>query len=154
MRRHESLIPLSKQHHQALILAQLLKKDAPQYKGLPVDSAGKREYLLRKFKEHLVPHFDAEENILIPFLLGRNKRIDELSEEIIAEHKLIVDYVERIGRKEDLIENMNKLGHLISKHVRKEEREYFQLVQEVLPEKDLNKLTSILLVIDKINKNC
>jgi hypothetical protein len=35
MKRHEALIPLSRDHHGTLILARLLRSDAPPYKGLP-----------------------------------------------------------------------------------------------------------------------
>ena len=41
MKRHEALAPLSREHHGTLILAQLLKKGAPVYKGLPDTDTGK-----------------------------------------------------------------------------------------------------------------
>jgi len=34
MKRHEALAPFSREHHGALILAQVMKKGAPAYKGI------------------------------------------------------------------------------------------------------------------------
>lgn len=96
MKRHKSLIPLSRQHHDTLLLAQLIKKDAPAYKGLPTDIKGKREYTLITFRDHLVPHFEAEELILIPYVLGKTEKIDKLCEQIISEHQEISVLVELI----------------------------------------------------------
>lgn len=140
MKRHESLITLSQQHHDTLILAQLIKKNTPAYKGLPTELYDKRVYTLNKFREEIVPHFEAEELILIPFILGKNKRIDILSEEIIGEHKKISELIELIREEVDIEENLDKLGNLLSIHIRKEERELFQLIQEVFSEEQLTKL--------------
>ncbi|HET56619.1 MAG TPA: hemerythrin domain-containing protein, partial [Ignavibacteria bacterium] len=100
----------------------------------------KRVYTLNKFKEEIVPHFEAEELILIPFILGKNKRIDILSEEIVGEHKKISELIELIRNEVDIEENLDNLGNLLSEHIRKEERELFQLVQEVFSEEQLSKL--------------
>ena len=53
MKRHESLAPLSREHHEGLILAQLLKKGAPAYRGLPTDLAGKLSYAREMFERIL-----------------------------------------------------------------------------------------------------
>lgn len=140
MKRHESLITLSQQHHDTLILAQLIKKNTPAYKGLPTELYDKRVYTLNKFREEIVPHFEAEELILIPFILGKNKRIDILSEEIVNEHRKISELIELIREEVDIEENLDKLGNLLSIHIRKEERELFQLIQEVFSEEQLTKL--------------
>ena len=41
MKRHSSLVPYSQDHHKILVLAQVLKKDVPDYKGMPTDLKGK-----------------------------------------------------------------------------------------------------------------
>lgn len=154
MKRHESLIPLSRQHHDALILAQLIKKGAPHYKGLPTTLEGKREYALEKFRDHLVPHFEAEELILIPFVLGSDKKIDEISQKVIDQHKQISMIVEEIRNQNDVEDNLNRLGNLISEHVRLEERTLFQRIQEVLPESQLQKLAEELSYLDNNKSSC
>jgi len=149
MKRHNSLIPLSRQHHETLIVAQLIKKGAPVYKGLPEDIEGKREYLLNFFKADLVNHFEAEERILIPIVSGKNKELDLFNERIISDHKKIVNYIEEIGRQRNIKDNMNELGNLLSGHIRFEERIYFELIQKILPELLLNKLENVLLLFLK-----
>ncbi|MEO7264876.1 MAG: hypothetical protein ABIW38_08185, partial [Ferruginibacter sp.] len=64
MKRHPSLISLSREHHGALILARLLQKNAPAYKGLPSDSNGKAVYALQFYKDELIQHFLQEEKVL------------------------------------------------------------------------------------------
>ena len=44
MKREEALAPLSREHHSTLILAQLLKKDAPVYHQLPAEPWDKAKY--------------------------------------------------------------------------------------------------------------
>ena len=61
MKRHPSLAHLSREHHGALILARLLQNNAPAYKSLPTDTAGKAVYALNFYEKELVKHFEAEE---------------------------------------------------------------------------------------------
>jgi len=153
MKRHKSLIPLSQQHHDVLILAQLIKRNAPHYKGLPTEIEEKRKYTLEKFKEYLVPHFEAEELILIPFIIGRDKDVDLLCEEIITEHQKIASLVEEIRIKKSLEDNMNELGELLSSHIRKEERKLFQKIQQFLSAEQIDKLGKELSYLNKF-KSC
>lgn len=154
MKRHESLQPLSRQHHEALILAQLIKKGAPEYKGLPTTLEGKREYTLNKFREILVHHFEAEELILIPFILGISKEIDELAERVIEEHQQIASLIESIRLEIEIEDNLDKLGHLLSNHIRLEERRLFESIQNKLPEDKLNKLKTQLEFLDNKKVSC
>ena len=61
MKRHKALIPLSHDHHHGLLLPQLIKKNAPDYKGLPKDLEGKINYTLETYNSSLKNHFDDEE---------------------------------------------------------------------------------------------
>ena len=53
MKRHKALIPLSHDHHLLLLLAQLIKKNAPDYKGLPKDLKEKLSIQLIFIIHHL-----------------------------------------------------------------------------------------------------
>ena len=64
MKRHEALAPLSREHHSTLMLAQLLKKNAPVYKGLPTNAKDKAEYAFQQFETIIKNHFKQEEIIL------------------------------------------------------------------------------------------
>lgn len=44
-KRHKTLIPLSKSHHQVLMLAQILRSDVPSFKGMPDSLREKIDYM-------------------------------------------------------------------------------------------------------------
>ncbi|GAB6283726.1 MAG: hypothetical protein STSR0008_25290 [Ignavibacterium sp.] len=146
MKRHQCLIKLSKDHHQGLIVAQLLKKDAPKFRDLPDDLNGKTKYAINFYENELKNHFALEENILIPFILKRNKNIDVLCNQILEEHKVIFNKFEDIKNYFDE-DKLDKIGILLSRHIRKEERELFELIQENFSDEELNQLD------EKFNKN-
>ena len=85
MKRHETLAPLSRDHHEALILAQLLKKDAPAYKNLPTQPNEKAGYAVNFYINHLEKHFLQEETMLQQVKMY-NKEIEKLTEEIGRAH--------------------------------------------------------------------
>lgn len=140
LKRHKSLVALSHDHHHGLILAQILKKDTPPYKGLPSDNEGKAEYTSTFFDTELVKHFNEEENLLYPYLKGKDTELDSLFLEIIDEHKQMTSLVDLIKKKINLADNLNDLGVLLSDHIRKEERKLFPLIQEVLDDDELDRL--------------
>lgn len=141
MKRHETLQPLSREHHEVLVLAQLLKKDAPPYKGLPRDTEGKAQYALDFYSKHIVSHFYTEEKILFPAVSGYNARIDDLIAELQAEHSQIISLFEQLKLGISKAETMDKLGRLLTHHVRKEERELFESIQASVPPAVLEKLS-------------
>ena len=76
MKRHPALHPLSHDHHQGLILAQQLKKGAPQYKGMPATLEEKKNYTISFYNNELIKHFEDEEKILFPLVKDRSPEID------------------------------------------------------------------------------
>lgn len=132
MKRHKSLIPLSQDHHNGLMLAQLIKKDSPEYKGLPRDIDGKIGYVVSSWQNELKYHFENEEKILFPKIVGKNPGIDDLLKEIINEHDQIEKMIFELEGSKNKISDLNKLGILLEKHIRKEERQLFQLIQKHL----------------------
>ncbi len=129
MKRHETLAPLSRDHHGALILAQLLKKGAPPYKGLPDEPGGKARYALNFFKASLEEHFIKEEKILLK-VKQYHIAIEKLTTEIIAEHEQLKKLFGSLGDTKDLPGTLDQLGTLLEAHIRKEERVLFPLIQE------------------------
>ncbi len=144
MKRHSSLIPLSRQHQKALLTAQLIKKNAPEYRDLPTNYEDKKTYTINFYYDHLVPHFKAEEEILIPFLQNRSEKIDKVNDEIVEEHLKIRELVLSIETKNEFVELMDELGFLLESHVRKEERIWFEEIQTVLDEEELENLNGRL----------
>jgi iron-sulfur cluster repair protein YtfE (RIC family) len=139
MKRHESLAPLSREHHEALILAQLLKKNAPIYKGLPQLPADKARHALAFFNSHLKNHFQQEEGMLDK-VMHCDRRIEEITREIIAEHEQLTLLFTSLADTADIEATMDELGRLLEQHIRKEERVLFPLIQELCPENILDAL--------------
>ncbi len=139
MKRHISLAPLSRQHHGALILAQLLKKNAPKYKGLPSDIAGKAAYAIKFYNIELLPHFAAEE-IITQKIKGIHPKLDLLSKEILEEHKALKILFTSISNHADMATHLDSIGVELDNHIRKEERVFFPSIQEYCSETLLSEI--------------
>jgi len=137
MKRHPSLIPLSQDHQKGLLLAQLLKKNAPEYKGLPKDPIGKMNYAKEVYNNELDQHFKEEEEFVFPYLKGRSNEIDELVSEILSEHKILKKSILSLKEGISLIDKMDKIGYLLESHIRKEERDLFEKNPQVLSDGEL-----------------
>jgi iron-sulfur cluster repair protein YtfE (RIC family) len=144
MKRHKSLYPLSHDHHHGLILAQLIKKNAPKYKNLPNTIGGKVEYTIFFYNTELVKHFQHEEEILFPPAKGRDESLDKLIKEIIAEHKKIKNLVESLKTTNNYEDVLDELGHLLESHIRKEERKLFPEIEKMLSATELEKIATAL----------
>jgi len=132
MKRHIALQPLSREHHGALLLAQLLRTDVPDYAGLPSANPEKALYARKLFQETLERHFEKEETIFNQSK-GLHKDIDILIEEIIAEHKTLTRLFHELAPATVSSEQLNSLGQLLNTHVRKEERVLFPLLEQYCP---------------------
>lgn len=144
IKRDKSLTTLSHDHHHGLILTQLIKKNAPEYKGLPKTIEDKVNYTINFFKSELTVHFEKEEKILYSAVKNKNQQVDDLFEEIIAEHKKIKNLVDDLSAEDDKVNILNELGELLEKHIRKEERILFEKIQELLSEEELSILETKL----------
>ena len=141
MKRHESLVPLSRFHKRVLFLALLVKKNSPSIKGYPTTTKGKRNYALSFYEKELKAHFQFEEEKLLPNVRGKNAALDNLADEIVREHVYFKDLFSdlRIGNDPENV--LHDLGEALEKHIRKEERQFFQLIQESLSKQELDQLS-------------
>lgn len=143
LKRHQNLIPLSREHHQVLILAQLLKRDVPNYEGLPDRPEGKIEYTLSFFEQSILPHFEKEEKELLPKIRGYSRELDKQCDIVLHEHQAIRRSMERLKNdpETDPTAQLDALGRLLEGHVRREERVLFMKAQGVVPEAVIGKLS-------------
>ena len=144
IKRRKALQTLSRDHHHGLILAQLLKRGAPQYKGMPATFAEKKKYVVSFYNSELKKHFNKEEEILFPYATNRTTEIDVLIDEIVDEHRKIEKLVNEVLKTPDLEKILDKLGWFLEKHIRKEERILFPVIEESLTEGELSELKSKL----------
>jgi hemerythrin-like domain-containing protein len=140
MKRHKALHSLSHEHHHGLMLAQLIKSGSPEYKGLPNTVAGKVQHAINFYEEHLIPHFKKEEEILFPSAKSKSSKIDNLIDELMHQHKTIYSLIDKLKSSSSPEAELNELGILLDNHIRKEERELFEIIQDILSENEMNKL--------------
>ncbi len=143
MKRHPSLAHLSRDHHGALILARLLQKDAPAYKGLPADTAGKAAYAIDFYKKELIKHFDAEEKAF-SLVMGIKANLDVLLQTIFDEHQQLHQSFNNIVPATATPVELDETGKALEKHVRKEERELFPLIESTCTEELLSSIEKYL----------
>jgi iron-sulfur cluster repair protein YtfE (RIC family) len=130
--RHPSLLPLSHDHHHGLALALRCRKQAlGQIK--PMGAAGLRERadeVLAFYRNNLIAHFRAEEEVLFPRLRSMAPQCAGLIDALAAEHELIRRLVEEIKAGSGLAKLVFDLGDLLERHIRKEERDLFPVFEE------------------------
>jgi hemerythrin-like domain-containing protein len=137
MKRHPALAPLSRDHHRELVQARRLRKAAGGDAASRLAAAD--DYVVSFFSE-TVAHFRHEEEDLFP-LYARHCGSTPLLERILREH-MQLHGLARALRSEvaagDVVpETLRELGDLLHEHVRIEERELFETIQQVVPDAEL-----------------
>lgn len=138
MKRHRTLVPLSHDHHYALVEARRLRCAAEGSGSSTAASA-----FLRFFASETVGHFRAEEELLFPTVVdfpeAREPIVQALLEHqrIRARAALLRDGLDD-GRA--LADTMRELGELLAAHVRHEERRLFPLIESLLDNRTLAEL--------------
>ncbi|MCX2739427.1 hemerythrin domain-containing protein [Pontibacter anaerobius] len=142
MKRHESLIPISRQHHGGLLTARLLQHGAPAYKGMPTTPAAKRDYVLAFLQEHLLPHFKLEEETVFILASDFSEELQQQAAALQAEHRKLEQLILALPAVDaaNLPDRLDKVGKLLEQHIRQEERVFFEIVQQKLPGEKLRLL--------------
>lgn len=143
MKRHESIAPLSRDHHSSLILAQLLKKNAPMYRDLPISVKDKAAYATQQFDEHIKKHFEQEE-LMFAKLVGIHPEIDSGAALVKTEHRELRLIFEGLPENVNLEGVLDSLGCKLEEHIRMEERILFPLLQEHCSEEVLQEIHALL----------
>jgi|SRR5262245_2439134 len=140
MKRHQSLYPLSHDHHHALVQALNLDKA-----GAGADQAVFREAAARFadfWGNDLQRHFAQEELIVLP-LLAKYKATDaaeirETLEQHSAIARLIGELNEKLARPETIeASQLANLAESLRRHIHYEESELFPAVEASVPEEEL-----------------
>ncbi len=129
MKRHESIVALSREHHFGLLfcwkIRQGIKNQVPAERILP--------YIAYFWKQHLKSHFDEEETLLFAPLK------DDLVAQAIGEHRHIRSLVETLsqGNENPTPDSLLSLADAVDNHIRFEERTLFPHIEKALPEDQL-----------------
>lgn len=133
MKRHAALVPLSRDHHHALVIARRLRS-AEEHDARDV---------ARAFLEHWEAeerlHFRLEEEVLLPAYAVYGDPDHAAVVRTLLDHVLIGRDVERLANDPPLA-LLHQLGERLANHVRLEENELFPLVERTIPEPALSAL--------------
>ena len=133
-RRHESLIPLSREHHYGLMLCLRIHRGLPLHGNDETWIREKAAQAAQFFATDLAAHFKAEEEALFPAMSGfRGAR--ELLSELLSEHRKLEQLADRLGGTSvvELTRALGEFADLLEAHIRKEERELFPLYEKEVP---------------------
>jgi hemerythrin-like domain-containing protein len=141
MLRDPSLVPLSRQHHDGLALCVLTRRALGKDRS---DSNVAR--LARRAIDHyeleLVNHFELEEQMLFAEAERHLGKLD-LVAALVAEHRRIEQMIAEM-RVQPSAEALERFCDLLSSHIRREESEFFQHVQQTLPREMLDRIGKVL----------
>ncbi len=152
MKRHRSLIPLSHDHQQGLFLARVLKKKKSRFKSVPRQPEAKVPFAQSYFRRVLAPHFELEESVLLPEVSGIREDLDRLLQEMLEDHRRIREMFASLEDSTELEEDLHQLGEALEAHIRKEERQLFQGIQQAFSEGRLEQLGARLEAVERISR--
>lgn len=132
IKRHTTLIKFSREHHFGLLLCWKIRQ------GIKYNIDTKRisDHVLFFFDNDLKKHFEEEEKILFPKLLPT----DTFRLRAEAEHKTFYEQINLVRLGNANYELLTKIADTLEKHIRFEEREMFNYIQQKLSEAELIEL--------------
>jgi hypothetical protein len=139
LKRAAALVPLSRDHHFALIHALGLRRAAAAPAASSPGVVSTAEAFLAFYEQELLGHFRDEEDVLLPVA----DRLDPKdAARTRAEHddlrELTAALRQAVSEGGDLRPAMQAVGDRLHDHVRFEERVLFENVQSRLPSADLD----------------
>ena len=134
MLRNKNLIPLSHQHPHALALCVRVERAGPIAQK---DLAAWRAEFLQLVDGEIRIHFAAEEETVFP-AASKFPDIVPLVEELIADHTNLRQQFARATAQDSTSAEISALGRDLAAHIRKEERQLFEGMQQRMTAEDLS----------------
>jgi hemerythrin-like domain-containing protein len=139
VKRDPALVSLSHDHHQALFVAQKLRRASAE----SADEA--RASFLAYWEEHGRAHFRLEEEVLFPAYAGHDDPRRPLMAWALCDHAEIRSRAHAIAAEATTpVEVLNAFGIRLAEHVRLEERELFPQIEQTLPSDQLAEVAAAL----------
>jgi len=133
MLRDKNLVPLSRQHQHALALCVRINR---AMLSTPEEIQAWQSEIQQHFEQEIQYHFAAEEADLFP-VARRYSQLASLVDELIIEHAVLRDYFGKAAARSLDREELRRFGETLSGHIRKEERQLFEGIQEYLAPEEL-----------------
>ena len=128
MLRDKSLVPLSRQHQHALALC--VRIDRALQAG-EVDLEPWQTEIQQIVEQEIAIHFAAEEKHVFP-LAESFSDLRSLVAELKTEHDSLRGYFARASARDFDRDDLRTFGETLSQHIRKEERQLFERLQQKL----------------------
>lgn len=142
IKRHESLQDLSRHHMIGLHVALKLRRAGTEKSRWTI------EQIIQDADDFWNPdgqqHFAEEEDILLPAYARYGDIEQPLIQTMLQEHKEIRKRMDELLQGNMSINDMHRLGELLDRHIRMEERQIFPMIERALPEEKLQELAPYL----------
>jgi Hemerythrin HHE cation binding domain len=132
IKRSQALVSFSRDHHFGLLLVWKIRQGLAK----AVHHERISDYIVFFFKEDLEKHFKEEEELLFCRLPVE----DVLRKKAEHDHQAIYNLVAAIGNKKDDANLLDQFANALEKHIRFEERELFNHLQNHIPENILEEI--------------
>ena len=133
MKRHAGLVPLSRDHHHGLVMAQrlILGRSTNPRADWPADPAQQAARLVEFFETDLGPHFEVEEAHVFPAAARDLEDGESRTRALVAEHETMRKMVRDLAAQPTsrLPERLSAFGELLKGHIHTEERILFEQMQ-------------------------
>jgi hemerythrin-like domain-containing protein len=133
MKRHPALVPLSRDHHHALVIARRLRHATIQ------TAPETARAFLAHWDAEQKQHFRLEEELLLPAYAAHGAPNHPAVLRMLLDHMLIRRDADQLANAPPL-ELLHDLGARLAAHVELEERELFPLIEQTIPEPELDAL--------------
>jgi hemerythrin-like domain-containing protein len=133
MLRDKNLISLSRQHQHALALCVRIDRASPVGDA---DLAAWQAEVAQHFQNEISVHFTAEEQVLFP-AARRFRELAPLMEELLIDHEVLREDFAKAGAGQMSATELLAFAQRMSAHIRKEERQLFERIQELMSRGEL-----------------
>ena len=120
-----------------------VKKILGQFKATPESAPKKREELLQKLKEELVPHMKAEESTFYPPLLAKKEAREDAMEGVEEHHvsEMVLKELEKMSKGEEQWgAKMGVFKELVEHHIQDEESKVFKSAEKALDHDEIQNI--------------
>ena len=142
-KRHPALVPVSRDHHDGLLLAVRLQQGERALLRLwSHEPAWQARYVVEFYRDHLQRHFAVEEEQIFPLAVKHVAAAVPIVQELSRQHESLRSAVEGMkGREASVLRSdLESLGKLLEEHIRLEDRQLFPLMEEHIDPGHLDRL--------------
>jgi hemerythrin-like domain-containing protein len=136
MLRDKSLIPLSRQHQHALALCVRIDRASPIGNA---DLPSWQTEIAQLFQSEITIHFAAEETFIFP-AARKFQDLIPLVDDLLSDHAALRESFAKAESGKMSATDLSAFAERMSAHIRKEERQFFERLQELMKPEELASL--------------